>query len=240
MIARDYARTDQSDAAGGNRGMVVGTDDVCHTHIEDLLATTWSLVCEIRTPTQACQDRPHQEGHRGRWIPAVLAHHRAVAAMLALSVEGFFGDFSLIPTGFRRNPLSYRRLAMILASISGGQSLGKPLPDLSRQGQSLCEGPFSVSCRKSKPFKPSDAVGFDEKSRTSWCRNKITRSRWRMPLELRFPTLTERESDRRALPKQRGNGLRNKQGQRVVYRQIDQCKQQSSRTLLCGAWFLIK
>ena len=29
------------------------------------------------------------------------------------------GDFSLIPTGFRRNPLSYRRLAMILASISG-------------------------------------------------------------------------------------------------------------------------
>ena len=53
---------------------------------------------------------------------------------------------------------------MILASISGGQSLGKPLPDLSRQGQSLCEGPFSVSCRKSKPFKPSDAVGFDEKS----------------------------------------------------------------------------
>jgi hypothetical protein len=31
-------------------------------------------------------------------------------------------------------------------------------------GQSLCEGPFSVSCRKSKPFKPSDAVGFDEKS----------------------------------------------------------------------------
>ena len=54
---------------------------------------------------------------------------------------------------------------MILASISGGQSLGKPLPDLSRQGQSLCEGPFSVSCRKSKPFKPSDAVGFDEKSR---------------------------------------------------------------------------
>src|SRR5271157_217117 len=48
--------------------------------------------------------------------------------------------------------------------ISGGQSLGKPLPDLSRQGQSLCEGPFSVSCRKSKPFKPSDAVGFDEKS----------------------------------------------------------------------------
>ena len=168
MIARDYARTDQSDAAGGNRGMVVGTDDVCHTHIEDLLATTWSLVCEIRTPTQACQDRPHQEGHRGRWIPAVLAHHRAVAAMLAISVEGFFGDFSLIPTGFRRNPLSYRRLAMILASISGGQSLGKPLPDLSRQGQSLCEGPFSVSCRKSKPFKPSDAVGFDEKSRTSW------------------------------------------------------------------------
>src|SRR5208337_234105 len=84
-----------------------------------LLATTWSLVCEIRTPTQACQDRPHQEGHRGRWIPAVLAHHRAVAAMLALSVEGFFGDCSLIPTGFRRNPLSYRRLAMILASISG-------------------------------------------------------------------------------------------------------------------------
>ena len=74
------------------------------------------------------------------------------------------GDFSLIPTGFRRNPLSYRRLAMILASISGGQSLGKPLPDLSRQGQSLCEEPFSVSCRKSKPFKPSDAVGFDEKS----------------------------------------------------------------------------
>jgi len=60
------------------------------THIEDLLATTWSLVCEIRTPTQACQDRPHQEGHPGRWIPAVLAHHRAVAAMLALSVEGFF------------------------------------------------------------------------------------------------------------------------------------------------------
>ena len=53
---------------------------------------------------------------------------------------------------------------MILASISGGQSLGKPLPDLSRQGQNLCEGPFSVSCRKSKPFKPSDAVGFDEKS----------------------------------------------------------------------------
>src|SRR5271166_2267428 len=48
--------------------------------------------------------------------------------------------------------------------ISGGQSLGKPLPDLSRHGQSLCEGPFSVSCRKSKPFKPSDAVGFDEKS----------------------------------------------------------------------------
>lgn len=90
MIARDYARTDQSDAAGGNRGMVVGTDDVCHTHIEDLLATTWSLVCEIRTPTQACQDRPHQEGHPGRWIRAVLAHHRAVAAMLALSVEGFF------------------------------------------------------------------------------------------------------------------------------------------------------
>src|SRR5271165_1764564 len=73
-------------------------------------------------------------------------------------------DFSLIPTGFRRNPLSYRRLAMILASISGGLSLGKPLPDLSRRGQSLCEGPFSVSCRKSKPFKPSDAVGFDEKS----------------------------------------------------------------------------
>ena len=54
---------------------------------------------------------------------------------------------------------------MILASISGGQSLGKPLPDLSRHGQSLCEGPFSVSCRKSKPFKPSGAVGFDEKSR---------------------------------------------------------------------------
>ena len=54
---------------------------------------------------------------------------------------------------------------MILASISGGQSLGKLLPDLSRQGQSLCEEPFSVSCRKSKPFKPSDAVGFDEKSR---------------------------------------------------------------------------
>ena len=54
---------------------------------------------------------------------------------------------------------------MILASISGGQSLGKPLPELSRQGQSLFEGPFSVSCRKSKPFKPSDAVGFDEKSR---------------------------------------------------------------------------
>ena len=54
---------------------------------------------------------------------------------------------------------------MILASISGGQSLGRPLPDLSRQGQCLCEGPFSVSCRKSKPFKPSDAVGFDEKSR---------------------------------------------------------------------------
>ena len=75
-----------------------------------------------------------------------------------------FRDFSLIPTGFRRNPLSYRRLAVILASISGGQSLGKPLPDLSRQGQSLCEGPFSVSCRKSEPFKPSDAVGFDEKS----------------------------------------------------------------------------
>jgi hypothetical protein len=73
-------------------------------------------------------------------------------------------DFSLIPTGFRRNPLLYRRLAMILGSISGGQSLGKPLPELSRQGQSLCEGPFSVSCRKSKPFKPSDAVGFDEKS----------------------------------------------------------------------------
>ena len=89
VIARDYARTDQSDAAGGNRGIVVGTDDVCHTHIEDLLATTWSLVCEIRTPTQACQDRPHQEGHPGRWIPAVLAHHRAGAAMLALSVEGF-------------------------------------------------------------------------------------------------------------------------------------------------------
>ena len=181
-----------------------------------------------------------RKGTEADGIPAVLAHHRAVAAMLALSVEGFFGDFSLIPTGFRRNPLSYRRLAMILASISGGQSLGKPLPDLSRQGQSLCEGPFSVSCRKSKPFKPSDAVGFDEKSRTSWCRNKITRSRWRMPLELRFPTLTERESDRRALPKQRGNGLRNKQGQRVNYRQIDQCKQQSSRTLLRGAWFLIK
>jgi len=58
---------------------------------------------------------------------------------------------------------------MILASISGGQSLGKPLPDLSRQGQSLCEGPFSVSCRKSKPFKPSDAVGFDEKSRHFYC-----------------------------------------------------------------------
>ena len=58
---------------------------------------------------------------------------------------------------------------MILASISGGQSLGKPLPDLSRQGQSLCEGPFSVSCRKSKPFKPSDAVGLDEKCRIS-CR----------------------------------------------------------------------
>jgi len=56
---------------------------------------------------------------------------------------------------------------MILASISGGQSLGKPLPDLSRQGQSLCEGPFSVSCRKSKPFKPSDAVGSDEKSRVT-------------------------------------------------------------------------
>jgi hypothetical protein len=54
---------------------------------------------------------------------------------------------------------------MILASISGGQSLGKSLPDLPRQGPSLCEGPFSVSCRKSKPFKPSDAVGFDEKSR---------------------------------------------------------------------------
>jgi len=53
---------------------------------------------------------------------------------------------------------------MILASISGGQSLGKPFPDLSRQGQSLCEGPFSVSCRKSMPFKPSDAVGFGEKS----------------------------------------------------------------------------
>jgi hypothetical protein len=53
---------------------------------------------------------------------------------------------------------------MILASISGGQSLWKPLPELSGQGQSLCEGPFSVSCRKSKPFKPSDAVGFDEKS----------------------------------------------------------------------------
>ena len=53
---------------------------------------------------------------------------------------------------------------MILASISGGQSLGKPFPDLSRQGQSLCEGPFSVSCRKSKPFKSSDAVGFGEKS----------------------------------------------------------------------------
>ena len=53
---------------------------------------------------------------------------------------------------------------MILPSISGGQSLGKPLPDLLRQGQSLCEGPFSVPCRKSKPFKPSDAVGFDEKS----------------------------------------------------------------------------
>jgi hypothetical protein len=53
---------------------------------------------------------------------------------------------------------------MILASISGGQSLGKPFPDLSRQDQSLCKGPFSVSCRKSKPFKPSDAVGFDEKS----------------------------------------------------------------------------
>jgi hypothetical protein len=61
---------------------------------------------------------------------------------------------------------------MILASISGGQSLGKPLPDLSRQGQSLCEGPFSVSCRKSKPFKPSDAVGFDEKSR-KFCRFSI-------------------------------------------------------------------
>ena len=60
---------------------------------------------------------------------------------------------------------------MILASISGGQSLGKPLPDLSRQGPSLCEGPFSVSCRKSKPFKPSDAVGFDEKSLVPW-RNK--------------------------------------------------------------------
>ena len=57
---------------------------------------------------------------------------------------------------------------MILASISGGQSLGKPLPDLSRQGQSLCEGPFSVSCRKSKPFKPSDTVGFNEKSRFVW------------------------------------------------------------------------
>ena len=54
---------------------------------------------------------------------------------------------------------------MILASISGGQSLGKPLSELSRQGQSLCERPFSVSCRRSKPFKPSDAVGFDEKSR---------------------------------------------------------------------------
>ena len=52
---------------------------------------------------------------------------------------------------------------MILASISGGQSLGKPFPDLSRQGQSLCEGPFGL-LRKSKPFKPSDAVGFDEKS----------------------------------------------------------------------------
>ena len=80
------------------------------------------------------------------------------------SNEGF-GDFSLIPTGFRRNPLLYRRLAMILASISGGQSLGKPLPNLSRQGPSLCEGPFSVSCRKSKPFKPSDTVGFDESLR---------------------------------------------------------------------------
>ena len=31
------------------------------------------------------------------------------------------GDFSLIPTGFRRNPLSYRRLAMIL-----GKRFGKP------------------------------------------------------------------------------------------------------------------
>jgi len=29
------------------------------------------------------------------------------------------GDFSLIPTGFRRNPLSYRRLAMTLALRSG-------------------------------------------------------------------------------------------------------------------------
>jgi hypothetical protein len=57
---------------------------------------------------------------------------------------------------------------MMLASISGGQSLGKPLPDLSRQGQRLSERPFSVSCRKSKPFKPSDAVGFDEKSRFVW------------------------------------------------------------------------
>src|SRR5271157_6180270 len=60
-----------------------------------------------------------RKGTEADGIPAVLAHHRAVAAMLALSVEGFFGDFSLIPTGFRRNPLSYRRLAMILASISG-------------------------------------------------------------------------------------------------------------------------
>ena len=66
------------------------------------------------------------------------AHPRTQTSLRTLGKQ--MGDFSLIPIGFRRNPLSYRRLAMILASISGGQSLGKPLPDLSRQVKASAKG----------------------------------------------------------------------------------------------------
>ena len=52
---------------------------------------------------------------------------------------------------------------MILTSISGGQSLGKSLPDLSRQGRSLCKGQLPPSRRKFKPFLLPEAVGFGEK-----------------------------------------------------------------------------
>ena len=50
---------------------------------------------------------------------------------------------------------------MIVASISGGQSLGKPLPELSRQGQSLCEEPFFAA-------SPNRFTTFDESSSRVW------------------------------------------------------------------------